>query len=45
MTFWLVCIVMTLGVAAIVIAPLRRQTDAPAENPDVVVYRAQLDEI
>lgn len=45
MTFWLVCIVMTLVVAAIVIAPLRRQTDAPAENPDVVVYRAQLDEI
>ena len=45
MTFWLVCIVMTLVVAAIVIAPLRRQTDSPAENPDVVVYRAQLDEI
>ncbi|MEL6840497.1 MAG: c-type cytochrome biogenesis protein CcmI [Pseudomonadota bacterium] len=45
MTFWLVCIVMTLVVAAIVMAPLRRPAATPEENPDVVVYRAQLDEI
>lgn len=45
MIFWLVCIVMTLVVAAIIAGPLVRGGRVPEENPDIVVYRAQLDEI
>lgn len=45
MTFWLVCIVLTLIVAAIIVAPLLRSSVAPEENSDVVVYKAQLAEI
>ncbi len=45
MTFWLVCIVLTLVVAAMIVAPLLRPAPAATENPDVVVYKAQLAEI
>ncbi|MDX8352292.1 c-type cytochrome biogenesis protein CcmI [Cognatiyoonia sp. IB215182] len=45
MIFWLVCIVMTLVVAAIIAGPLVRGGRVAEENPDIAVYRAQLDEI
>lgn len=43
--FWLICILMTLAVGAIILTPLRRPAPAPADNPDVTIYRAQLAEI
>lgn len=45
MIFWLVCIVMTLVVTALMVTPLLRPKDMGDENPDVAVYRAQLAEI
>ncbi len=45
MIFWLVCAVLTLGVATIVVGPLLRQTRLSEDNPDIAIYRAQLDEI
>lgn len=45
MLFWFVCIFLTLAVAFVVAAPLLRPAVAQGENPDVAVYRAQLDEI
>lgn len=45
MIFWLVCLVLTLVVAAIVVRPLLRPAQAIVENPDVTLYKAQLAEI
>lgn len=45
MLFWLVCLVLTLVVAALVVSPLLRPTRAQGTNPDVALYRAQLEEI
>ena len=45
MLFWLVCIVLTLAVAAMLAAPLLRPAAPAMANPDVALYRAQLDEI
>ncbi len=45
MTFWLVCIVLTLGVTALVVTPLLRPKDIGDDNPDIAIYRAQLAEI
>lgn len=45
MIFWVVCIVLTLVVLAVVVTPLLRPAAVSAENPDVVLYRAQLDEL
>ncbi|MFQ1700582.1 c-type cytochrome biogenesis protein CcmI [Loktanella agnita] len=45
MIFWLVCLVLTFMVAALVIRPLLRPVQAVPENPDVALYKAQLAEI
>jgi cytochrome c-type biogenesis protein CcmH len=45
MIFWLVCAVMTLGVTALVVTPMLRPIAAGDDNPDIAIYRAQLDEI
>ena len=45
MIFWLGCSVMALVVFAMIVAPVLRPAAAPDENPDIAVYRAQLDEI
>ena len=45
MIFWLICGVLTLGVAGILAATLQRPRREHTQNPDVGVYRAQLDEI
>ncbi len=45
MLFWIVCVVLALAVTAMIVVPLLRSRAAPDENPDVVIYRAQLDEI
>ncbi len=45
MLFWLICLILTLVVAAMVVRPLMRPGAVAAQNPDVALYRAQLDEI
>ncbi len=45
MLFWLVCLVLTLAVTALMVAPLLRAPVVQQDNPDVLLYRAQLDEI
>ncbi|MEO1640548.1 MAG: c-type cytochrome biogenesis protein CcmI [Pseudomonadota bacterium] len=45
MVFWIVCAVLTFVVIAVIIAPMLRATTAGDENPDIAIYRAQLDEI
>ncbi|MCG3266470.1 c-type cytochrome biogenesis protein CcmI [Yoonia sp. I 8.24] len=45
MIFWLICVVLTLGVAGILAAPLLRTAQTETVNPDIAVYKAQLSEI
>lgn len=45
MIFWIICIVLTLVVAGMVVAPLVRGDSDAAEAPDVAFYRAQLEEL
>lgn len=45
MLFWLICLVLTLLVATLVVRPMLQTRQLRHENPDVAVYRAQLDEI
>ncbi|KJZ20387.1 c-type cytochrome biogenesis protein CcmI [Loktanella sp. S4079] len=45
MLFWLICAVLTLGVAGILAAPMMRSHQDSGDNPDIAVYKAQLDEI
>ncbi|WP_333714992.1 c-type cytochrome biogenesis protein CcmI [Yoonia sp.] len=45
MVFWIVCAVLALSVSAIMVTPLLRARAGAAENPDIAIYRAQLDEI
>lgn len=45
MIFWLVCAVLTLAVTALMVMPLLRPKDIGDDNPDIAIYRAQLDEI
>ena len=45
MIFWLVCAVMTLVVMVMIVTPLLRPKDVGDDNPDIAIYRAQLDEI
>ncbi|MEM8537599.1 MAG: c-type cytochrome biogenesis protein CcmI, partial [Pseudomonadota bacterium] len=45
MVFWIVCAVMTLAVLALLCVPLMRPAKPTADNPDVAIYKAQLDEI
>src|SRR5210317_950679 len=45
MIFWVVSAVLALVVSAIMVAPLLRPREVTGENPDVAIYRAQLEEI
>lgn len=45
MVFWIVSAVLALVVSAIMVAPLLRPRETTEENPDVAIYRAQLEEI
>ncbi|WP_108815882.1 c-type cytochrome biogenesis protein CcmI [Loktanella sp. Alg231-35] len=45
MLFWIVCAVLTLSVTALMVTPLLRPKPIGNDNPDVAIYRAQLDEI
>ncbi len=45
MIFWLICVVLTLGVAGILAAPMLRTAQTETVNPDIAVYKAQLTEI
>lgn len=45
MLFWLICIVLTFAVVAMMVTPLVRPAQMTDDNPDIAVYRAQLDEI
>jgi cytochrome c-type biogenesis protein CcmH len=45
MLFWIVCVVLTVSVTALIVSPLLRPKPLADDNPDVAIYRAQLDEI
>lgn len=45
MVFWIVSTVMTLAVALLIVLPLIRPKPVADDNPDIAIYRAQLDEI
>ncbi len=45
MLFWIICSLLTLGVAGLVAAPLLRPPRLATENPDIGIYKAQLAEI
>jgi cytochrome c-type biogenesis protein CcmH len=45
MLFWIICIVLTCVVGAIVITPLIRPPLETAEDPQVALYKAQLEEV
>ncbi|MDP5085846.1 MAG: c-type cytochrome biogenesis protein CcmI [Yoonia sp.] len=45
MIFWFVCAVLTLAVSAVIVTPLLRPKAVDNDNPDIAIYRAQLDEI
>ena len=45
MIFWLVCAVLTLAVTALMVMPLLRPKNIGDDNPDIAIYRGQLDEI
>ncbi|PUB13215.1 c-type cytochrome biogenesis protein CcmI [Yoonia sediminilitoris] len=45
MLFWLICLVLTLLVASFVVRPMLQARQPRDENPDLAVYRAQLNEI
>lgn len=45
MIFWLVCAVLTVGVSFLIAMPLLRPRATTDDNPDIAIYRAQLDEI
>jgi cytochrome c-type biogenesis protein CcmH len=45
MIFWLICLVLTLGIAGILAAPMLRPAQIETVNPDIAVYKAQLAEI
>ncbi len=45
MIFWLTCIVLTIFIGAIVVAPIWKKSEGQSANSDVDVYRAQIAEI
>ncbi|SFR42086.1 cytochrome c-type biogenesis protein CcmH [Yoonia tamlensis] len=45
MIFWLICVVLTLGIAGGLAAPMLRPAQSDAHNPDIAIYKAQLAEI
>ncbi|WP_342071360.1 c-type cytochrome biogenesis protein CcmI [Yoonia algicola] len=45
MVFWIVCAALTLAVTALMVTPLLRPKEIGDDNPDIAIYRAQLEEI
>lgn len=45
MLFWIICLVLTCVVAAVVVTPMLRPPEGAAEDPQVALYKAQLDEV
>ncbi len=45
MLFWIFCAVLTVGVTGVIVTPLLRPKAATDDNPDIAIYRGQLDEI
>ena len=43
--FWIICIVMALGIALLLAAPLLRPVAAPVEHPQIALYKGQLEEV
>ncbi|WP_386681269.1 c-type cytochrome biogenesis protein CcmI [Loktanella sp. R86503] len=43
--FWIICIVMALGLASLLAAPLLRPAAARADHPQVAIYKGQLAEV
>lgn len=45
MLFWIICFILTIAVGVLVISPLIRPPEAIAEDPQVALYKAQLEEV
>ena len=45
MLFWIICVLLTAVVGAMVAAPLWRTTKVLASSPDVAFYKSQLEEL
>lgn len=45
MLFWIICFVLTCVVAVVVITPLVRPPQDAGEDPQIALYKAQLDEV
>ena len=43
--FWIICIIMALGVAALLAAPLLRPSAEAADHPQIAIYTGQLEEV
>ena len=43
--FWIICIVMALGLASLLAAPLLRPAVARDDHPQVAIYKGQLEEV
>jgi cytochrome c-type biogenesis protein CcmH len=43
--FWIICIVMALGLASLLAAPLLRPAAARDDHPQIAIYRGQLEEV
>jgi cytochrome c-type biogenesis protein CcmH len=43
--FWIICIVMALGLASLLAAPLLRPAAARDDHPQVAIYKGQLEEV
>ena len=43
--FWIICIVMALGLASILAAPLLRPVAAGEAHPQIAIYKGQLEEV
>ena len=43
--FWIICIVMALGLASVLAAPLLRPAASGGDHPEIAIYKGQLEEV
>ena len=43
--FWIICIVMALGLASVLAAPLLRPAETVDDHPQIAIYKGQLEEV
>lgn len=45
MLFWIICLLLTCAVAAVLVMPMLRPPQSDAEDPQIALYKAQLAEV